>query len=171
MKSSLTGLKALIGGVLMTVALTLSASPLERMDMVGEAELNWFFLSIYKAKLYTPDGEYQPRRYPQALEIEYFQDIDKTDLVEATLEQWQHLGLYRSEQQLWLEQLQQIWPDIKQGDKLTFIVEADGSNRFLFNNNDIGGVDSSKFSDSFLAIWLSERSSRPKLRDRLVGDR
>lgn len=154
----------------MLVPLSLFADPLADMKKLGEGEMRFLFWTLYKAELYSASDRYQENVKPIALKITYLRDIDSEDLVEATKDQWDHIELQSEKQQQWLERLKQIWPDIKEGDVLTFKVQYDGTGTFYFSNNPIGTIEDSEFGIAFLSIWLSDKTSRPKLRVKLIGE-
>ena len=137
---------------------------------VGRGEMQWWWFSLYRAKLLTLDGDYSQGELPLVLDIEYFQDIPSKRLVEATLDQWQHLGVSEQNQQKWLAAINSIWPDVNEGDKLTLRVSASGESQFYFNGEPLAEPMPEGFSDDFLAIWLSESTSRPELRKQLLGE-
>ncbi|GIU12174.1 MULTISPECIES: chalcone isomerase family protein [unclassified Shewanella] len=137
---------------------------------VGRGEMQWWWFALYRAKLLTLDGDYSQGEVPLVLDIEYYQDIPSKRLVEATLDQWQHLGVSEQNQQKWLAAIKSIWPDVNEGDKLTLRVQASGVSQFYFNGEPLAGQMPEGFSDDFLAIWLSESTSRPELRKQLLGE-
>lgn len=136
---------------------------------VGQADMSWFFIDLYQATLYSQDGRYQEDAYPQALNILYHKSIERQDLLSATKKQWQKIGMHNEQSRAWLFALNGIWPDIKKGDQLLFRVEPDGLGYFYHNGRLLGGLDSVDFSHAFLAIWLSEKTTEPKLRQQLIG--
>lgn len=143
--------------------------PSATLIQVGSASMSMMWFDIYSATLYSIDGKYQAEQWPLKLEIEYHRDIDAEDLIDATVDQWLHLGL--SEQQIdqYREQLVNAWPDVKEGDRLTFMVNTRAQAEFLFNDKPYFQVSNAQFPEDFLAIWLSENTSRPKLRQQLIG--
>ena len=136
---------------------------------VGNTDMRWTFFKLYNVTLLTDDGTYSANDYPQALEIVYYRNIDKEDLIKATADQWRKLGIPNAKMQPWLAELQTLWPDVRENDSLRIEVDASGGNRFLFNDQPICGIDDSEFSVSFLSIWLSPETSRPDIRQKLVG--
>ncbi|MCE2597068.1 chalcone isomerase family protein [Motilimonas cestriensis] len=167
MKHKLLGVLGLL--FLLSINAAFAVSPVSDLKKVGSGQMEWLFFSLYDASLYSETGTYQSNRFPIALQIKYHKQIDKKHLLEATQEQWQHLGIDNKQQNDWLMLLNQIWPDVNSGDELTFVVQADASNMFYFNNEPIGKIEDGAFSAAFLAIWLSENTSRPKLRQQLIG--
>lgn len=154
---------------LLLFASTQAAANQQSWIPVGNSDMRWAFFKLYNVTLLTDDGAYQAEDYPQALEIRYYRDIDKEDLVKATADQWQKLGIPGERSRDWLISLGQLWPDIRQHDTLRIEVDANGANRFLHNGKAIGHIDDPEFSLSFLSIWLSPDTSRPDIRKKLVG--
>ncbi|MBO1894390.1 chalcone isomerase family protein [Shewanella sp. BF02_Schw] len=136
---------------------------------VGTADMSLLWLDIYSAKLFSIDGKYQANRFPMILDIQYHRDIDAIDLVDATIEQWQHLGFTEANIELYRQQLVNAWPDVKQGDRLTFKVNTPEDAAFLLNDTPYYQVSNAQFPEAFLGIWLSEKTSRPELRNQLIG--
>lgn len=141
----------------------------KNMQMVGEATLSVLFWDIYHSQLFTPNGNYQTGDYPLALNIHYLRDIDAQDLLERTVQEWDKLGFKATQYQAWVKQLQQIWPNIKQGDQLTLHITAAQQSDFYFNQNKIGSVQDQRFGQQFVAIWLDEKCSFPHIRKQLLG--
>lgn len=154
----------------MLFSFSLSAMPLENMQTVGQAKLKVLFWNIYQSWLYTPDGVFTPEQYPVALKIQYLRDISAADLLEATEEEWQKLGFKTSQYQPWLQQVQALWPDIKQQDELLLVIDQDQQSQFYFNQQLLGHITDPDFGPGFLAIWLSPDASYPKLRRQLIGE-
>ncbi|MGI2177863.1 chalcone isomerase family protein [Shewanella frigidimarina] len=136
---------------------------------VGTADMSLLWLDIYSAKLFSIDGKYQANRFPMTLDIQYHRDIDAIDLVDATIEQWQHLGFTEANIALYRQQLVNAWPDVKEGDRLTFRVNNPEDAAFLLNDTPYYQVSNAQFPEAFLDIWLSEKTSRPELRNQLIG--
>lgn len=145
---------------------------------VGYAKLTWGPWDIYHSELRTPSGSYRGNAansgQDMALVIRYQRDIDKDDLLEATDEQWKHLGFTASQRQQWLSELAVLWPDVKKGDRLIFELNAQGGTFYFDATNkqgitQLGQLSSPKVSSAFINIWLSPRTAYPKLRQQLIG--
>ncbi|HEA17937.1 MAG: chalcone isomerase family protein [Pseudoalteromonas prydzensis] len=136
---------------------------------VGQSRFEYYFWDVYDAKLATPTGQYQFGQHPSKLSLTYLRDFAAKDIVKATNEQWQHLGktqlLGKFDQQLLA-----LWPDIKEGETLSFITDMQGVGTFYHNDTKLGGIEDSEFADNFLAIWLSPQTSEPKMRKQLIGE-
>lgn len=140
-----------------------------KLIKVGEGTMSWMLLDIYRASLYTESGLYREGVYPQVLTINYLKNINKQRLIKATEEQWLLQGVDTEKVQGWLKLLRQIWPDINNGDSLTFYVAENREGSFYYNQRLLGNINNDDFSDAFLAIWLSEKTSEPKLRRQLLS--
>ena len=139
------------------------------LKVVGQAEMRWLMFPLYRVTLKTTDGLYRENRYPQMLDIVYLRNIDKQHLLKATDGEWKRLGIPPVKRQEWIRQLGNLWPSIKRGDRLAFQVNPEGQNFFIYNGKKIGGIVDKQFGRSFLAIWLSPATSRPGIRQRLIG--
>ncbi|MCW8996070.1 MAG: chalcone isomerase family protein [Psychromonas sp.] len=146
------------------------ADSMHNLKNVGQGKMSWLFMDIYQASLFSKDGRYQPKQYPQALIIRYQRNFSKSTLLKATQQQWQKLSVDENLYQQWLQTLSVIWPEIKKGERLTFLVSSNGRGDFYHNGNWLGSIDNPDFSDAFLSIWLSENTSEPDLRRKLIGE-
>lgn len=137
---------------------------------VGSAPFSVLFWDIYNSILYTESGKYSPENLSDTVifEIEYYRDITSKDLLERTIEQWQYLDVPENHYKPFVPLLQEIWPDIAAGDKLTMVVHHHQS-IFYFNGEKIGLIKQKEFSRLFLDIWLSPNTSEKKLRAQLLG--
>jgi hypothetical protein len=157
--------------LLITLSFSVFAAAPQQLKHVGQGTMSWLFMDIYQAALFSADGSYQPGQYPQALSIRYQRDISKQALLKATRQEWQKLSVDERLYRDWLHKLSQLWPEIKDGDNLTFLVANNGHGDFYHNGTWLGRIDSPAFSEAFLSIWLSPRTSEPGLRRQLLGER
>ena len=141
----------------------------DHLKKVGEGNMSWMFLDIYRATFFTENGVYQAFDYPQALSITYLKDINKNRLLEATKKQWLLQDYDQLQIESWIDELSQIWPNIKSNDNLIFYVDKNNQGIFYYNQRLIGSVSDKELSTAFLAIWLSHKTSQPKLRRQLLG--
>ena len=137
---------------------------------IGNTVFSFLFWDLYKSELFTISKQYPLQSKDDKLlyEIEYFKAISSQDLVEKTIEQWQHLGFSASRYDVYLNELLRIWPDINPGDKLVFMMNNHTS-AFYYNGRLVGVIEDEKFGSLFLDIWLSENTSEPELRKELLG--
>ncbi|MDO6693953.1 chalcone isomerase family protein [Aliiglaciecola sp. 3_MG-2023] len=145
------------------------ANPIADLSKVGSAKLEVFFFDIYFSTLYSKSGKYSEDELPLALQIKYLRAIKSEDLLNRTKQEWQKLGFSSQDVENWLQTLDSIWPNINKHDVLTLKVGSNGHSEFFFNDAPIGVIEDQKFGPSFLAIWLDEKCSYPKLRKQLIG--
>ncbi|WP_181901732.1 chalcone isomerase family protein [Thalassotalea euphylliae] len=136
--------------------------------LVGKAKFSVLFWDIYDSALFTYDGKYQADE-AFLFEINYLRDISRDDLIERTVEQWQHLGVDSIKYQPFLADLANIWPNISKGDQLAMWTDG-RSTAFYFNQAFRGQIADPAFSQLFASIWLSPQTSQPKLRKKLLGN-
>jgi hypothetical protein len=140
-------------------------------QLLGTAKFSLLFWDIYQSRLLTSDGQLPLSHNCQhsMFEIQYLRDISKQELLDNTISQWQHLAIDEDEYKPFLVMLENIWPDINSGDKLTLLNNSEIT-VFYLNQKKIGEIKSEEFADLFLRIWLDENTSEPKLRQQLLGD-
>ncbi|MDP4788885.1 MAG: chalcone isomerase family protein [Haliea sp.] len=139
------------------------------LQMVGEARLNVMFWSVYDSRLYTADGRYRADQRPLRLEIEYLREIEAHVLVKQTGEEWDHLQVAHENRNGWMRQLIALWPDVRKNDVIALEIDADNRSTFFFNGEKLGVIEDRAFGEHFVAIWLSPNTSRPALREALLG--
>ena len=137
---------------------------------VGNAIFSVLFWDLYKSQLSTGSGKYpQSSNHDNLIyKIDYLKDVTAVDLVDYTIEQWQHLAVSEQLYKDYLPQLKAIWPNIKAGDSLALVVK-NNSSAFYHNGELLGAMDGENFAPLFLDIWLSKETSEPKLREQLLG--
>ena len=158
-------------GVIFSICLAglVTADPVKELDQVGTATLRVLFWTIYNSTLYSIDGEFRGIEPGIALELTYRRRITTATLIDWTRREWQKQSLFGEQSEEWLEILSSIWSDVKRGDVLVLKVSSDLSSEFYKNDELIGSLTDPVFTTNFLSIFISEKSSYPKLRARLVG--
>jgi hypothetical protein len=160
-------LTALLLALYLTPSLVLAQST--ELALVGEARLKFLFWPVYDSRLYSENGSYRDTQRPVRLEIQYLRDIEAQALVEQTGNAWQQQRIPAQQQQLWLQALSELWPDVSKNDVLTLHIDEQNKSTFYRNGELLGSIDDVYFGQSFLNIWLSPDTSRPRLRQNLLG--
>jgi len=145
-----------------------SALAVNVWPMVGQAKLKVLVWEVYDSALFTPSGTWQGAA-PYQLSLTYLRDIPASKLVEETEKAWREQGRSHPRLNEWLALLGDLWPDITEGDKLVFGLNASGGSAFWFNGSLIGGIDDRDFGPLFGGIWLAPDTPRPELRAQLIG--
>ena len=143
----------------------------EHLSLVGQAQLKFLLWPIYDSRLYSTDGSYRDRQRPLRLEIQYLRNIDADDLVARTGAEWQQQSVPLNKQELWLGALSDLWPDVSKNDVLTLYIDQNDRSTFYHNGSLLGAIDDPGFGQQFVDIWLSPETSRPELRQALLGQR
>lgn len=141
----------------------------ENLQKVGETRLSVWFWDVYDAELRTDTGALDSAEQ-RALQLSYLRDIKAKDLVDTTADEWERLGITISdEHQLWLSELREMWPNVKEGDCITLLETEQGHAKFFGPSGELGEISSAQFTDDFLAIWLDENSRFKDARNELIG--
>lgn len=144
---------------------------IENPKPVGEARLEVLFWDVYDATLIAPDGKFDPQT-PFALSLTYLREFDGDDIASRSVDEMRKQGM-KDEVKLamWFEQMQQVFPNVDEGQTLTGIVDENQYSHFYFNDNKVGVIEDPEFTTWFFNIWLSEQTSEPKMREKLLGMR
>lgn len=164
-----------------------SSTLVSSLKKLGEGQMKILFWKVYKAEFYSDNSPYNSQSYPKALKLTYQRDIEKQEFVSATQGEWVKLNAHNDERIIsqeqedrWLTQLNDIFPNIKEGDVILFILNKKQQSNFyletISKSKDkssvhqlLGTINAPTFGDYFLSIWLSENTSEPKLRKQLIG--
>ena len=94
---------------------------LPEVRLRGEGRLRFLGLHVYDIRLWTP-GDFAPERWaeaPFALEIQYARALVGKAIAERSLQEMQRQGSVPAERaQRWLTEMERVFPDVKQGDRL-----------------------------------------------------
>lgn len=138
----------------------------------GEAMLRFFGLRVYQARLWVrPD--FRPDRFieqPVVLELEYLRELKGGAIAERSVQEMRRAGGFsESQAERWLADMRRIFPDVKNGDKLTGLYEPGQGTRFWYNGQPAGDVADPEFGKLFFGIWLAPTTSEPAMRLALLG--
>lgn len=134
---------------------------------VGQGQFRRFGFLIYDATLWAPAGRYQSDQ-PFALELRYARTIRSDQIVDASLDQMQQLGVDVSAHPDWRSQLQGALTDVRDGDVLTGVYVPGRGGAIYRDGVRLGSLDQA-LAEAFFAIWLDQRTSDPDLRAELLG--
>jgi Chalcone isomerase-like len=148
------------------------AADLPGARLQGEGRLRLLGLQIYGALLWTqqPLAAADVERAPLALELRYARTLRGPLIAERSIEEMRRVGEFSDEQsQRWLAAMKQLFPDVNAGDRITGVQRPGEGARFHFNGRFVGEVRDAAFARLFFGVWLSPRTSEPKLRTALLG--
>jgi hypothetical protein len=170
---------ALIAGATTTFCLRTWASmapdaapPLPGLRAAGQGTLRFWGFDIYSARLWVSPG-FQADRYaalPLALTLAYQRDFSAQSIAERSLTEMQRVDDFSPAQGTrWRQALQAALPEIKAGDHLTGLFQPGGPAVFQLKGKTVGEVTDPAFGPLFFGIWLSPRTSEPRLREALLA--
>ncbi|MBL0728683.1 chalcone isomerase family protein [Piscinibacter sp. HJYY11] len=138
----------------------------------GQGLLRFLGLRVYNARLWVAEG-FKPEEYalhPVALELEYARDLVGKLIAERSLVEMRKVGdVPQDKGNAWLAAMEQAFPDVKAGDRITGLYKPGEGMRFFVNGKAGREVRDAAFAQLFIGIWLSPRSSEPALRRALLG--
>lgn len=136
----------------------------------GGGLLRIFGFQIYNAFLWTPDGGAFDRSKPYVLDIEYLRHFEGKALAERSIDEMRGQGIGSDAvYPKWLAEMARVFPNVKPNDRLTGVATPARTARFFHNGKLTGEVADPAFTDAFFGIWLNEKSSQARFRERLLG--
>lgn len=143
-------------------------------ELVGQSTLKRFGFHIYDSSFWMVDKQSATQQLCSstcALSITYARKIRMQQLLSSTKKEWLRLG-YADQYPLdaWLIMLSNIWTDVKKGDQLIVVSDANGTSSFYNRNQRLGVIDDPQFGNAFLSIWLNENARFQKNRRELLGE-
>ena len=137
--------------------------------LLGHGRFRFLFWNVYDAYLYTPKSTWTDT-LPYALRLDYLRKLYGKEIADRSITEMRKQG-HKDEVKLatWHKQMRHIFPDVKKGSTLTGIRTASGSAIFYYHDKEIGRITDPAFTSAFFNIWLSEKTSEPAFRKKLLG--
>ena len=145
---------------------------LPQAQLLGEATLRYLGWQVYDIRLWAdgPRALDRPEAARLALELRYARALDGSAIAERSLQEMQGIGpVSRDQGERWLAALRGIFPDVDKGDRITGLQLPGEGTRFWVNGRSAGELRDAEFTRLFFGIWLSPRTSQPRLREALLG--
>lgn len=138
----------------------------------GQATMRFLGLRVYDIALWAP----RPVRadetdsQPLALVIVYRRALSGRRIAERSLAEMQRAGpVDDATASTWLADMQRLFPDVADGDRITGVQSPGQAARFHANGRFVGEVRDARFTALFFGIWLARWTSEPALRQALIG--
>lgn len=159
---------ALLAGGAANASMPQVAPDLPGARVAGQGTFTWFGMKIYEARLWVGEAGYAPGQ-PFALELHYARSLSGARIAEASADQMAKTGGGSAAQRaLWLDRMRDIFPDVKEGSRITGVFLPGGAVRFHLDAAPLGTIAEPGFAEAFAGIWLGPRSTAPRLRDALL---
>jgi hypothetical protein len=143
---------------------------------IGSSTLRVLGMSVYDAELFALAGFEATAfaAHPLVLELRYRRSLTGNDIAEFSLKEMRRLagapGLDETRAERWLQFMRRAFPDVRAGDRLTGQWRpAAGATRFAANDGAAQELADAEFGPRFFGIWLARETSRPQLREQLLG--
>lgn len=138
----------------------------------GTGRMRYFTFNVYDASLWVAPG-FSASHYAQSafvLQLHYLRSLDGHAIAQRSLvEMRRGATLTTAQEQRWLAAMQQAFPDVKAGDRITGLHQPGMGAHFWFNGAARSVVADPEFSRVFFGIWLAESTSEPRLRAALLA--
>ena len=161
-----------IGQVAAPVLPAQATAGMPTLKAVGGGLLRIFGFQVYNAYLWTPEGASFDPAKPHVLDIHYLRTFSAKQLAERSIDEMRGQGTgNEAVYPKWIAEMQRVFADVKEGDRLIGVATPARTAKFFHNGTYRGEVADAAFTDAFFGIWLSEKSSQPGMRERLLGKR
>ncbi len=144
-----------------------------RARLAGQDTFRWFGLSVYTAQLWVGPQGYRaqaPQATGFALDLRYARSLYGKRIAESSIDEIRKLGLGTPDQhQSWLEKMIRLFPDVREGNRITGVHLPGTGARFYLDGRVLGDIPDTDFAVAFFAIWLDPKTSAPSLRAALLA--
>ena len=127
---------------------------------------------MYDASLWVAPG-FNPDKLtaqPFALELAYLRNFTNTDIAERSIvEMRRSATLTDAQAKDWTAVMLRVFPNVKKGDRIMGVYRPGAGTAFLVNGRPTGEVMDVEFARLFFGIWLSPKTSEPKMRSALLA--
>jgi Chalcone isomerase-like len=148
------------------------ANSLPAVELVGKGKLTFFGLEVYESSLWTTPSfkGLSFENHSFALELHYLRNFTAADIAKRSIEEMQRIEPVPEQKvALWIKTLSEAFPNVKKGDRIVGVHKPSFGVTFWHNGKRSGEIRDADFSRQFFGIWLSPKTSEPKLRQALLG--
>ena len=148
------------------------ASVLPQSRLAGKTRLTVWGFQVYDAKLWTQPGASADKlnTQPFALELTYLRAFDSLDIATRSITEMRRTAAIDDAQaKAWMDEMQRVIPNVKPGDRVMGIHRPQQGAQFWVNGKQSGEIRDPEFARLFFGIWLSPKTSEPKMRQTLLA--
>jgi len=137
---------------------------------LGNYNLKVWGFKIYNIQLLSDSKNFSYQN-KLALVINYQRNFAKKDLIKRSLEEISRINEIKDEALLknYQNKLEEIFLDVKKGDRKTAFFNHKNGVKLYFNGKFVGEINDLIFAQRFVDIWLSDKSSFPKMTNAILG--
>ena len=137
--------------------------------LIGEGTLKVLMWEVYDLRLLT-DGTSFSWNNKFMLEFDYSRELKKESVIDASLKEFKlQPNVTDKDIKAWEVYLEQVIQSVQKGAKASIMWVPDGQIIFHYEGSKPTTIENEKFARAFLNIWLGEKTSRPKLRNKLLN--
>lgn len=134
----------------------------------GQGTYSYAFFTVYDVSLWT-DASPWSIDAPFALSLRYHMHFTSQEIVQRSIDEMMKQDLIsQTTQKPYYDALSQVIPEVHAGDVITDMYIPGKGSIFYFNGHKMGQISNDTYARNFLSIWLSEKTSAPKLRNALI---
>ncbi len=140
--------------------------------LIGKQRLTYWGFQVYDARLWALPGFKRDNiaGQPFALELAYLRDFDAIDVAERSITEMRRSAtITEAQAKTWIAEMVRVYPDFKKGDRVTGLNKPGVGAAYLVNGKSTGEIRDVEFARLFFGIWLSPKTSEPKLRSALLA--
>ncbi len=136
----------------------------------ASAPLRLFGIHLYDAELWVSGERYVPQQ-AHALSLRYRRAIDAARLVDTSIDEMRRLGA-ADETRLarWRQELARALPSVQADERIVGLHLPGCGAVFWHQGRLTAEIQDPELAHHFFAIWLDERTRKPALRVRLLGE-
>lgn len=138
-----------------------------KLVKVGEGLMTFWGFDVYDISYWSTTSDWKLDSH-YALALTYKRNFAKKDIVNRSIEEMKTQGWDEKKLQKWRADLDKVLVDVSKGDVLIgFNLPGEGA---VFYKKDIetGRWSDPELSQAFFGIWLSPKTSAPKVRKKLL---
>ncbi len=147
-------------------------SALPAATLAGRSRFTVWGFGVYDARLWVEPG-FEANTYDShgfALELSYLRDFSNAAISDRSIDEMQRLApIPEAKRASWRQSLRAAFPDVRKGDRITGINRPGVGAVFMTNGRPTGEIRDPEFARQFFGIWLSARTSEPRLRAALLA--
>ena len=141
-------------------------------SLAGQAKMTYWGFDVYHATLWVAPGfaETDLARSTFALELAYLRELKGADIAKRSIAEMQRQGpVARDLAERWEAQMRTLFPNVKAGDRITGLHQAEQGAVFWCNGVLLGEIRDPAFAKLFFGIWLAPQTSEPAMRTALLA--